>query len=85
LTGLGGDFPLIQFSPDGRRVLTSGDGTVKLWDLGSGREVLTLKAAGVTTGAAFFSPDGNTIWGGLDENGRLWGWNGTPVLEGKTL
>ncbi len=83
LAGLGGDFPLIQFSPDGRRVLTSGDGTVKLWDLGSGREVLTLKAAGVTTGAAFFSPDGNTVWGGLDENGRLWGWNGTPVPEEK--
>ena len=27
---------------------------------------------------------GHTIWGGLDEDGRLWGWDGTPVPEGKT-
>jgi WD40 repeat protein len=82
LTGLDGDF-LIQFSPDGRRVLTSGRTAVKLWDLTSGRDVLTLKTDGVATGAAFFSPDGNTNWGGLDEDGRLWGWDGTPVPEGK--
>jgi WD40 repeat protein len=81
LTGLDGDFPLIQLSPDGRRVLMSGRTTVKLWDLASGRDVLTLKAAGATTGAAFFSPDGRTIWGGLDEDGRLWGWDGTPRPE----
>jgi WD40 repeat protein len=81
VTGLGGDVTRIDFSPDGRRMLTSGDGGVKLWDLASGHEVLALKADGAMTGQAYFSPDGHTIWGGLDEHGRLWGWDGTPVAE----
>jgi WD40 repeat protein len=82
LSGIGTAVDRTEFSPDGRRILTSG-GVVKLWDAASGLEVLTLKAGGATTGTAFFSPDGNTIWGGLDEQGHLWGWDGTPVPEGK--
>jgi hypothetical protein len=31
----------------------------------------------------FSSADGHTIWAGLDEDGRLWGWDGTPVPEAK--
>jgi WD40 repeat protein len=73
-----------EFSPDGRRLLTSGGGVVKLWDSTSGREVLSLKGGAVPLGEAFFSPDGHTIWAGLDEEGHLWGWDGKPVSEGKT-
>jgi hypothetical protein len=29
------------------------------------------------------SPDDNAIRAGLDEEGRLWGWDGTPLPEGK--
>jgi serine/threonine protein kinase/WD40 repeat protein len=84
LTGHGGEITYAEFSPDGRRVLTAGGGKVKLWDVVSGREVLTLEASGAAVGAAYFSPDGHTIWGGLDEDGRLWGWDGTPLPEEKT-
>jgi serine/threonine protein kinase/WD40 repeat protein len=83
LTAAGSNFLGIDFNPDGRRVLTWGDGGVKLWDVASGREVLALRADGAALGAARFSPDGHTIWGGLDEDGRLWGWDATPVAEGK--
>jgi hypothetical protein len=40
---------------------------------------LTPKAPGLTLGDAYFSPDGHTIWGGLDQDGRLWGWDSTPL------
>jgi serine/threonine protein kinase/WD40 repeat protein len=84
LTGHGGEATHVEFSPDQRRILTVSDGAVKLWDAASGHEVLTLKAPGVAVRAAYFSPDGNTIWGALDEDGRLWGWDATPMAEGNT-
>jgi WD40 repeat protein len=83
LTGHGGEVNHYEFSPDGRRVLTSGAGVVKLWDAATGREVLALKAKGHVVRDAFFSPDGHSIWAGLDENGQLWGWDGTPLAEGR--
>ena len=83
LTGHGGEIGHVEFSPDNRRILTSGGGAVKLWDSTSGREVLSLKATGHKLRDACFSPDGHTIWGGVDEQGRLWGWDGRPVREGK--
>ena len=82
LAGHGAPVSRVEFSPDGRRILTSGGGVVKLWDFASGREVLTLRAEGTKTGDASFSPDGKAVWGGLDAEGRLWGWDGTPVSEG---
>ena len=78
LAGLAGPFRPFEFSPDGRRLLTSGASAVKLWDVETGREVLTLNAPGVATGAASFSPDGRKIWGGLDKDGRIWAWDATP-------
>jgi WD40 repeat protein len=46
------------FSPDGTRVVTDNDKSVKVWDVQTGREVLTLN---VDSTAVAFSPDGQQI------------------------
>ncbi|MEF8712119.1 MAG: pentapeptide repeat-containing protein [Accumulibacter sp.] len=62
------------FSPDGRRLLSAGrDGTLRLWDAGSGDRLLTLTGhAGRVTSCAF-SPDGQRLLSaGSDGTLRLW-------------
>jgi len=52
----------VAFSPDGKLVITSGaDGRVELWNIASGRVVLTVRSPLHLAVRAFFSPDGNTL------------------------
>jgi WD40 repeat protein len=63
------------FSPDGKQVLTaSGDGTARLWDLGSGRQLQVFyEPTGESMNSAWFSPDGTTIVTSSDDGmARIW-------------
>jgi WD40 repeat protein len=52
----------VAVSPDGTRaVTTSRDGSVVLWDLGTGARVIQLASHGASAGAAEFSPAGTLV------------------------
>ena len=53
----------VIFSPDGKRLVTGGDGqeALRFWDVESWRPVLTLEALGAQHTGGRFSPDGNSI------------------------
>lgn len=56
----------VAFSPDGRRLISTSGGreAVKLWDVGTRQELLTLGGSGSILNAANWSADGNVILAG---------------------
>ena len=71
LTGHRGRITSVTFSPDGATVASgSVDGTVRLWDVATGREVSTLEHSDEVT-AVSFSPDGAILASGAGKTVRL--------------
>ncbi|HZT03949.1 MAG TPA: protein kinase [Steroidobacteraceae bacterium] len=64
----------IAYSPDGRRLITASyDGTARIWDASTGRQMLILQGHGGPVLAATFSPDGRRVaTGSYDKTARIW-------------
>jgi hypothetical protein len=68
----------VAFSPGGRRLGSgSGDDTVRLWDVDSGREMYTLIGHTEGVWSVAFSPNGRLLASGAEDNAvRLWNVDG---------
>lgn len=80
----------VAFSPDSRQLFTAGyDGTVRTWELATGREVARFAGAQGTLWTIDISPDGTRLAaGGEDRAIRIWtiGTNRPPlILRGHEL
>ncbi len=63
----------VAFSPDGHYFLSgSGDKSIKLWDVASGKEIRTYSGHDNSVNAVVFSPDGRLFLSGSNTSMRLW-------------
>jgi hypothetical protein len=71
----------VTFSPDGRRIASgANDKTVRVWDSGTGRELLCLRGHKDRVTSIAFSPDGRRIASGAWDN-TVRVWDGTSGQE----
>lgn len=73
-TGHGGLVLSVAVSPDGHQLVSgSSDGTLRLWDIETGREVRRFQRPKGVSVMAIFSPDSRRVLsGGAEDTVRLW-------------
>jgi WD40 repeat protein/predicted Ser/Thr protein kinase len=72
LTGHKGPVLSVQYRADGARVITAGhDGTARVWDAATGKQLLLLPG-NVTRTSAWFTGDDRIVTGGEDGTVQLW-------------
>lgn len=82
LDGHVGHVHTVQFSPDGKRILTAGrDGTIRIWDSETGQPVLVFARVAPISRAAAFDPAGHSILGLMEGGRRIVVWNATTGAE----
>ena len=63
----------VAFSPDGQRIVTgSWDGTAKIWEVASGRELFTLKGNDAIWSVAFSRDGQRIVTGSRDATAKVW-------------
>jgi len=77
----------VTFSPDSKFLASGGsDTTVKVWEVGSWREIATLKGHGGSVWSVAFSPDGKFLASGsVDRMAKVWevgDWREVATLKG---
>ena len=72
----------VAFSPDGSRLAATGDGdeAVKLWDVRTHQELLTLSAPGTFLSGVEWTDDGTTLIVGSERNVGTWQYWRAPSL-----
>jgi len=81
--GIGG-VPTAYFSPDGRRIVSSGgdDAVARVWDASTGELLMTLRGHNGTVETAVYSPDGGRILtGSADGTARVWNAQSGELLQ----
>jgi hypothetical protein len=72
-SGHAGEVNSVAFSPDGRTALSGSYGTLKLWDVATGKEIRSFAGHTGPVFSVAFSPDGGTALSGSDDKTlKLW-------------
>ena len=67
-TLLGQGIQSVEWSPNGKQLVTEGNHAIKLWDATTGQEVLTLRGRASDEGRVAWSPDGKRLATGTGDN-----------------
>ncbi len=72
----------VAFSPDSKRLITSGgDGSIRLWDVRTSKQLLKLEGSRGQVYRAIFSPDGKTIASSTESEGLIKLWRASTEPE----